>query len=121
MEKVICKVALLTILCFSGSLSSMGEDVLLIENTKLPTEHTGMPRKPKKNMIVCDYQCGILTFPSSFDGTLSVTIECEETMETWYGIINESTTTLEFTSASGIYLVTCITEDNRTFTGVINQ
>lgn len=73
-------------------------------------------------IIEFSIETGILTFlPSPFYNTLCVTVESEETGEMWCGVVTSDNLSMSFTGESGIYTLTCITEDGTEYTSTFIQ
>ncbi len=65
---------------------------------------------------------GVLYFlPSIFYDTLFVTVESDETGDTWCGVITPENRTMIFTNESGSYTLTCVTEDGTEYSSTFIQ
>lgn len=115
------RILTLLLVCFSLSLFATAEEVKLIEKTQ-EDDRIDRPRKPAKIWMTCDATDGILTFtPSDYYVTLYVTVENEDTGESWEGIITDGNMSMEYSILPGSYSITCVTEKNNIFKGYLNQ
>lgn len=116
------RIIILLFLCSISIFSAMADDVKLIKETQTNEKNTGYPRMPSRVWITCNAENGILTFAhSQFYVTLCVTVECEETGESWEGIITDGNMSMEYSTLSGTYSITCVNESDVTFVGGIYQ
>lgn len=115
------RILTLLLVCFSLSFFANAEEVKLIEDTK-HLENNDRPRKPAKIWLACDATDGILTFtPSDYYVTLYVTVENEDTGESWEGIITDGNMSMEYSTLPGTYSITCVNESENIFVGNIYQ
>ncbi len=121
MNRIFIYLLLLIGACYSTS--CYADEIKLIEQTdNLSTDPKDRPRKPAKIWLTCDANDGILTFaPSDYYVTLSVTVENEDTGESWEGIITDGNMSMEYSTIPGTYSITCVNESENIFVGNIYQ
>lgn len=115
------RIIILLFLCSISIFSAMADEVKLIEKTQTENKND-RPRMPSRVWITCDAENGILTFtPSDYYVTLSVTVENEDTGESWEGIITDGNMSMEYSTLPGTYSITCVNESQNIFIGYLNQ